>query len=51
MAISKKMEKALNAQINAEMYSSYLYLSMAADLEGKALSGFSNWMKIQAIAC
>lgn len=48
MAISKKMEKALNAQINAEMYSSYLYLSMAADLEGKALSGFSNWMKIQA---
>ena len=48
MAISKKMEKQLNVQINAEMYSSYLYLSMASDLEGKALSGFSNWMKIQA---
>jgi len=48
MAISKKMEKAINDQINAEMYSSYLYLSMAADLDGKALAGFSNWMKIQA---
>ncbi|MCK5397500.1 MAG: ferritin, partial [Thermoplasmata archaeon] len=48
MALSKKMEKALNAQINAEMYSSYLYLSMSADLDGKALAGFSNWMKIQA---
>ncbi|MCK5309016.1 MAG: ferritin [Thermoplasmata archaeon] len=48
MAISKKMEKAINGQINAEMYSSYLYLSMAADLNNKALAGFSNWMKIQA---
>ena len=48
MAMSKKMEKALNGQINAEMYSSYLYLSMAADLDDKALAGFSNWMKIQA---
>ena len=35
-------------QINAELYSSYLYLSMAADLDGKSLAGFSNWMKIQA---
>ena len=48
MALSKKMEKALNAQINAEMYSSYLYLSMASDLNSKALDGFSNWMKTQA---
>ncbi len=48
MAISKKMEKALNAQINAEMYSSYLYLSMASDLNSKALDGFSSWMKTQA---
>ncbi len=48
MALGKKMEKALNEQVNAEMYSSYLYLSMAADLEGKALNGFSNWMKVQA---
>jgi len=48
MTISKTMEKAINGQINAELYSSYLYLSMAADLNNKALSGFSNWMKIQA---
>ena len=48
MAISKKMEKALNGQINAELYSSYLYLSMAADLDDKALAGFSHWMKTQA---
>jgi ferritin len=48
MVLKKKMEKALNDQINAELYSSYLYLSMSADLEGKGLAGFANWMKIQA---
>lgn len=48
MAISKKMEKAINKQINAELYSSYLYLSMAADLDKKGLAGFSHWMKTQA---
>ena len=46
--ISKKMEAALNKQINAEFYSSYLYLSMAADFEAKNLEGFANWMKVQA---
>jgi ferritin len=46
--ISKKMEEALNKQINAEFYSSYLYLSMAADFEVKNLSGFANWMQVQA---
>jgi ferritin len=46
--ISKKMEEALNKQINAEFYSSYLYLSMAADFEAKNLPGFANWMKVQA---
>ncbi len=46
--ISKKMEEALNKQINAEFYSSYLYLSMAADFEAKNLSGFANWMQVQA---
>jgi ferritin len=45
--ISKKMEKALNEQINAEMYSAYLYLAMAAYFESENLSGFANWMKIQ----
>jgi ferritin len=46
--ISKKMQDALNDQINKEMFSSYLYLSMAAYFEGKNLPGFGNWLRIQA---
>lgn len=46
--LSEKMEKALNKQVNAEFYSSYLYLSMAADFEAKTLEGFASWMQIQA---
>jgi ferritin len=46
--ISKKMEKAINDQINAELYSAYLYLSMAAYFDSTNLSGFSAWMKVQA---
>jgi ferritin len=45
--IGKKMQEALNAQLNAEFYSSYLYLSMAAYFESTDLPGFSNWMRIQ----
>ena len=39
--------KALNEQINAEMHSAYLYLSMSAYFEDKGLGGFANWMKVQ----
>ena len=46
--LSKKIEKAINQQINAEIYSSYLYLSMATYFESKGLGGFSNWMRQQA---
>ena len=45
--ISKKIEDAINEQINAEMWSAYLYLSMAAYFEDQNLPGFANWMKIQ----
>ena len=45
--LSKKMEKALNEQINAEFFSSYLYLSMAAYFERLNLTGFANWMRVQ----
>lgn len=45
--LNEKMEKALNAQINAEFYSAYLYLSMAAYFEAESLSGFANWMRTQ----
>jgi len=41
------MEQALNSQINAELYSSYLYLSMKAYFESINLPGFANWMKVQ----
>ncbi len=46
--ISTNMEKALNDQINAETYSAYLYLAMAAYFEDQGLPGFSAWMKAQA---
>ena len=46
--MNKIVEKALNEQINAEMYSAYLYLSMAAYFDGNGLSGFAHWMKMQA---
>ncbi len=46
--ISKKIENALNDQLNKEMYSSYLYLSMAAYFENRNLNGMANWMKIQS---
>ena len=43
--MKKKMLKALNAQINAEMYSSYLYLSMESYFQSVSLSGFAGWMR------
>ena len=46
--IGKSMEQALNAQINEEMYSFYLYLSMAAHLEGMNFKGMARWMRVQA---
>lgn len=46
--ISNKMQEAFNNQINAELYSSYLYLSMAAYFESINLPGFANWMRCQS---
>ena len=45
--INKSMQDAINDQINKELYSSYLYLSMAAYLEDRNLSGFAHWMRVQ----
>ena len=42
------MEKAINAQINAEFYSSYLYLAMSAHFAAISLDGMASWMKMQA---
>ena len=46
--LSKKIETAINKQINAELWSAYLYLSMSAYFESSNLGGFANWMKVQA---
>jgi ferritin len=46
--LNEKIEKALNNQLNAELYSSYLYLSMAAYFQSINLSGFASWMDVQA---
>jgi ferritin len=46
--LKDKMQQALNEQINAELYSSYMYLAMSAYFEAQSLKGFANWMRIQA---
>ena len=46
--ISQAMTAALNHQIKHELYSSYLYLSMAAYCDQQGLAGFAHWMKLQA---
>jgi ferritin len=46
--IGKKMQDALNRQINEELFSSYLYLAMSADFQAKNLSGAAAWMSLQA---
>jgi ferritin len=46
--LSKKIENAINKQINAELWSANLYLSMSAYFESINLGGFANWMRVQA---
>ena len=46
--IKKSIEKAINEQINAELYSAYLYLSMSAHFRSINLVGAANWMRVQA---
>ena len=48
MKLNEKIQDALNKQINAELYSAYLYLSIAAYFESKNLKGFAQWMKVQS---
>ena len=45
--ISTNIEKALNAQINAEFWSAYLYLSMSCRFASDNYKGIANWFKIQ----
>ncbi|MGB6067498.1 MAG: ferritin [Desulfomonilaceae bacterium] len=48
MMISQDIQDAFNGQLNAELYSAYLYLSMSAYFEAINLKGFANWMRCQA---
>jgi ferritin len=45
--LSEKMQEAINIQINKEIYSAYLYLSMAAYCDSINLKGFASWMTVQ----
>lgn len=45
--LSNKLHDAVNAQINAELWSAYLYLSMSLDAEAKGLKGVANWFFVQ----
>jgi len=47
MAMKEKLIDALNKQLNKELYSAYLYQSMAAYFVSKNLEGFANWMDAQ----
>lgn len=46
--LKESIETALNEQINAELYSEYVYLSMAAYYDDQGLPGFAGWMRAQA---
>lgn len=43
------MHAAINEQINAELYSAYLYQSMMAHFDALGLNGFANWMRVQSL--
>jgi ferritin len=45
--LSDRLQDAINRQINSELYSSHLYLSMSAYFESLDLNGFAHWMKLQ----
>jgi len=46
--LKKSVEDALNKQVNAEFYSSYLYLAMSAYFESFPLKGFAKWLRLQS---
>lgn len=47
MVISKKLQDAINEQINKELYSAYIYLAMSAYCTSINLNGFARWFKVQ----
>lgn len=47
--IGEKIHEAINKQINAELFSAYLYQSMMAHFDALGLTGFANWMRVQSM--
>ncbi len=45
--LSTRLHNAINAQVNAELWSAYLYLAMSLDAEAKGYKGVANWFYIQ----
>lgn len=45
--LSTKLHNAINAQVNAELWSAYLYLAMSLDAESKGYKGVANWFYVQ----
>ena len=45
--MTQKLHSAINAQINAELWSAYLYLAMSLDAEAKGYKGVANWFYVQ----
>ncbi len=45
---TSKTLSAFNVQITAELFSSYLYLSMSTWLESQGLKGSAHWMRMQS---
>lgn len=46
--LSQVMQDAINEQIKNELFSSYVYLSMAAWCEHKQFTGAAHWMRMQS---
>lgn len=45
--ISETVTRALSDQVNAEIYSAYLYLAMSARADRLGFKGFSHWLYVQ----
>lgn len=45
--MKKKVYKAFNEQVQAELYSAYMYLAMSLDMEAKNFKGMAHWLKAQ----
>ena len=45
--MNKKVYKAFNEQVQAELYSAYMYLAMSLHLEDENFKGMAHWMRLQ----